>query len=115
MKKITKTFIILSALFPLITYAQLVNTYSLIFTIGKIVSRLSLVVAGMALLVFFWGLVKFIFRVGGDEKAVSEGKNLIVWGLIAIFAMVSVWGIIEFVSKDIGFTHTFGLPLLPVR
>ncbi len=71
------------------------------------------VVAGLALLIFFWGLFKFIFRVGsGDEKAVGEGKNLMIWGLIALFIMVSVWGILRFVYTDIGFTK-FGLPLLP--
>lgn len=60
------------------------------------------VVAGLALLVFFWGLAKFVLRVGGDEKAVEEGKNLIIWGLIALFVMVSVWGIIGFVQRDLG-------------
>ena len=71
------------------------------------------VVAGLALLIFFWGLFKFIFRVdSGDEKAVGEGKNLMIWGLIALFIMVSVWGILRFVYTDIGFTK-FGLPLLP--
>ena len=72
------------------------------------------VVASLALLVFFWGLVKLIFRVGGgDEKAVSEGKNLMGWGLIALFVMISVWGILYFFYRDIGFSPQFGAPLLP--
>ena len=57
------------------------------------------VIAGLALLVFVWGLVKFIFRAGGDEKAVGDGKNLMKWGLIALFVMVSVWGIIRFMQN----------------
>jgi len=71
------------------------------------------VIAGLALLVFVWGLAKFIFRVGGDEKAVAEGKKLMVWGLVALFVLVSVWGILRFVYKDIGFARPFGFPLLP--
>lgn len=71
------------------------------------------VIAGLALLVFVWGLVKFIFRVGGDEKAVEEGKNLMKWGLIALFALVSFMAILAFVYGDIGFSRPFGLPLLP--
>jgi hypothetical protein len=71
------------------------------------------VLAGLALFVFFWGLAKFILRIGGDEKAIGEGKNLMKWGLIALFVMVSVWGILRFVYTDLGFSPSFGLPLLP--
>lgn len=71
------------------------------------------VITGLALLIFLWGLTKFIARVGGDEKAVDEGKNLMKWGLIALFVMVSLWGIIRFFYADFGFSRPFGIPLLP--
>ena len=75
------------------------------------------VIFGIALLVFIWGLVKFISRVGGDEKAVKEGKSLMIWGLVALFVMASIWGILGFFYDDLGFTQPngrpFGLPLLP--
>ncbi|MDO8471267.1 MAG: hypothetical protein Q7S49_01520 [bacterium] len=71
------------------------------------------VIAGLALLVFIWGLVKFIFRIGGDEKAVEDGKNLMKWGLIALFVLISFMAILAFLYKDIGFSRPFGLPLLP--
>src|SRR3989344_308746 len=57
------------------------------------------VITGLALMVFFWGLAKFIFRVGGDEKAVEGGKRLMIWGLLALFVMISVWGIIRFMQN----------------
>lgn len=69
------------------------------------------VVAGLALLVFFWGLAKFIARVGGDEKAVKEGRDLMFWGILALFVMVSFWGIMAFLSGQFGFRTVF--PLLP--
>jgi hypothetical protein len=69
------------------------------------------VVAGMTLLVFFWGLAKFIARVGGDVKAVEEGKNLMIWGIVGLFVMISIWGILAFMSDQFGFGHVF--PLLP--
>ena len=71
------------------------------------------VIAALALLVFLWGLVRFIFRVSGDEKAVDEGKNLMKWGLIALFILVSFWGIIEIVHEDVGFGPFINLPYLP--
>lgn len=76
----------------------------LIQSVGSLIDKLFAVVIGLALLGFFWGLAKFIFRVGGDEKAVGEGKKLMLWGLIALFVMVSVWGIVNFMQQ------AFGLP-----
>lgn len=71
------------------------------------------VLLALALVVFLWGLAKFIFRVGGDEKAVGEGKNLMLWGLIALFILVSAWSIIKLVYEDLGFGIFIGLPFLP--
>ena len=71
------------------------------------------VIIGFAFLVFLWGLAKFVFRIGGDEKAVEQCKNLMKWGLIALFIMVSLDAILAFIYKDIGFSGSFGPPLLP--
>ena len=73
----------------------------LITSVGGLLNPLIVVLVAAALLVFFWGLVKFIFRVGGDEKAVGEGKRLMIWGLIALFVMISVWGIIRFMQNQL--------------
>ena len=78
-----------------------------------LVGALIPVVAGMTLLVFFWGLAKFVARVGGDEKAVSDGKNLMIWGVVGLFVMVSIWGILGFLSDQFGFSKVF--PLLPTN
>lgn len=80
--------------------------------VGLIRTALPLVVA-LALLAFFWGLVKFIFHLSGDDKALQDGKNLMKWGLVALFVLVSIWGILRFVYGDIGFSRPFGFPQLP--
>ncbi len=88
-------------------------------TFGQIVSifldlilLLVPLVASLALLAFFWGLAKFVYNVSGDEKAVADGKNLMKWGLVALFVMVAVWGILRFFYGEIGFTQ-FRVPFLP--
>lgn len=70
------------------------------------------ILVGLALLVFFKGLIAFIAK-SGDEKSHTEGKNLMIWGILALFVMVSVFGILRFFYSDLGFTRSFGLPLLP--
>jgi len=70
------------------------------------------VLTGLALLVFLWGIAKFIFHIGGSEDAIKDGKNLMVWGLIALFILLSFLAIIAFVHNDIGF-GPFERPFLP--
>ena len=77
----------------------MIGVKDLIRAVGGLINPIIAILVGVALLAFFWGLAKFIFRVGGDEKAVEEGKMIMKWGLIALFVMVSVWGIIIFIQE----------------
>ena len=86
--------------------------HDLILIFVDIIKLIIPILVGLALLTFIWGLVKFIFRIGGDEKAVIEGKNFRMGGFIAFFVMVSIWGILAMAYRDVGFTRPFGLPLL---
>jgi hypothetical protein len=72
------------------------------------------IMVGLAVLVFFKGLIAFIAK-SGDAKTHAEGRSLILWGIIALFVMVSVFGILRFFYSDLGFgdARLFGLPLLP--
>lgn len=93
------------------------NSFSdIVFFFIGFIEILIPIVAGIALLVFFWGLTRFIMK-AGDTSAVKEGRDLMVWGTIALFVMVSVWGILRFVQSDLGIGNRhyggFVIPLLP--
>ena len=88
------------------------NLSDLIKIFFDLVKPLTALVAGFALLAFFKGLITFIAK-SGDAKSHEEGRNLMIWGIIALFVMVSIFGILRFFYSDLGFTRTFGLPTLP--
>ena len=69
------------------------------------------IMVGLALLAFFWGLANFILS-AGDEKKLQDGKKLMFWGIIGLFVMVSIWGIINLIYSDF-FGGSIGLPTLP--
>jgi len=60
---------------------------------------------------FFWGVFSFVLN-GDDEKKRSEGKKWMMWSIIALFVMLTVWGIVGVLvnSFDIG---TNVIPQLP--
>ncbi|MFH1472844.1 MAG: hypothetical protein ABIF06_00295 [bacterium] len=93
------------------------NLGELINIFLELATMLMPVLVGLALLVFFWGLMKFIAK-SGDAKSHADGRNLMIWGLIGLFVMMSFLGIIFFFFDDLGFNvgnHPFGLPTLPLK
>ncbi len=55
------------------------------------------IVLSLALLVFFWGLAKYLYKADNDAER-KKGKNLMFFGVIGLFVMVSVWGIVGIIS-----------------
>lgn len=70
-------------------------------TLARLINTATPIVFALALLAFFWGLAIYIFNSGNDEKK-SEGKNIMIWGIIALFIMVSVFGIIRILQQTLG-------------
>ncbi len=62
----------------------------------------------VAFLVFLWGLFKFISG-AGDDEARETGKRHIVWGVLGIFIMLSVFGIIRLLLATFGIGDTTGM------
>ena len=56
----------------------------------------------VALAYFIWGVFNFIRNQDSDAER-ETGKQHMVWGIIGMFIMVAVYGIIGII------THTFGL------
>ncbi len=62
----------------------------------------------LAFLVFLWGVFKFIRS--SDIKDKQDSKQFIYSGLIGLFIMVSVWGIIKIATTTLGIDST--VPML---
>ena len=99
-----KKALILNALMfgPLLVLAQasidLTYFQNFIATIQSIVNTLVPLFIALALLFFIWGLVTFILA-AGDEAARAEGRSKMIWGIIALFVIVSVWGLVALLNQ----------------
>ena len=96
-----KALLPLSYLMPALVFAQDSDVGGIIPLIGNIIGALTPIVVALALLYFFWGLAKYILA-AGDEAKKDEGKNIMIWGVIALFVMVSIWGIIGLLGETFG-------------
>ncbi|MBX4199870.1 hypothetical protein KW790_00155 [Candidatus Parcubacteria bacterium] len=87
-------------------------TFRTIIThVVELINLLLPVLVGAALLVFFWGLVKFIGK-SGDAASHADGRSLMIWGVLGLFIMISFMGLISLFGSDLGLFVT-GLPFLP--
>lgn len=68
---------------------------------NKLLGTITVITFTAALAVFFWGLAKYMWS-AGSEEAKAQGRRVMVGGVIALFVMSSVWGIITFFAKDLG-------------
>jgi hypothetical protein len=114
MKKLYKIkhFIFITLLVPSISFALNCDTaFSLtssnfagiVNEILCIIEILIPILIGLALMFFFWGLSKFILNSDKPEK-IKEGKNYMMWGILALFILISFKGIVVFLASELELT-----------
>ncbi len=74
------------------------NFQCLVSFTADMINDLIYLLIGFGILVFIFGLVKYV-AAGGDEDKISEAKRFILFGLIALFVMMSVWGLVNLLVK----------------
>ena len=116
MKKIALIGSLLWAL-PFVAFAQTAqNLVGLIRLAGDILNMLIPVLIALALVVFFWGLVQYVWGASGEDSK-SSAKNIMIAGLLSLFVMVSVWGIIRLAQNTLGVQGNQPIqpPFVPTR
>jgi hypothetical protein len=96
------------ALAPVLASAQAFgNVNSLLNGFRGLINPALAIVTGLAILAFFWGLLKFIFS-AGDEEERKKGRGYMIWSLVALFVMFSVWGLLQFIGNAFNIQNTQG-------
>ena len=103
LRTLSKIGLVVTALTPSLALAaaQPQNFAQLIGIFTDILLLIVPIVFALALLTFFWGLARFIFFTAGNEEAHAEAKNIMIWGIIALFVMLSLWGFVRILHETI--------------
>lgn len=68
------------------------------------------ILLSVAILVLVYGIFKFIVK-AGDETARKEGRQFMLWAIIGIFILTSIWGIIGVLQNTLSLnTSTQNVP-----
>jgi hypothetical protein len=60
----------------------------------------------LAFLSFIWGIVQFVIN-SDDEAKKTKGKQFMLWGIIALTVMVSVWGLVNILGATFNVNGSF--------
>lgn len=102
MKKIISiAFVSAVALLPLSTFAAASTIQDVLRNLNLPLQLATTLVVMLALLLFFWGLAMYVFGSSNDEKR-KKGIPMMIWGIVAIFIMLSIFGIINMLQATFG-------------
>lgn len=63
----------------------------------------------VAIVMFVWGVIQFFIINANEEAKRAQGKQFMIWGIIALAVMLSVWGLVGI----LGATFGVGTSILP--
>ncbi|MDR3571558.1 MAG: hypothetical protein P4L81_05210 [Candidatus Pacebacteria bacterium] len=98
--------------FAVIALPALASAQSLLNTLGFFNTLLNAAIGLMvtlAIIAFFYGLIKYLFTGATEGKA--DGLKVMLYGVITIFVMVSIWGLVRLLQSTFQVTST--TPVIP--
>jgi hypothetical protein len=101
MKKVA----VFASLFALPFVASAQNFTAFLGTLSYWISLIIPLLISFAVVLFLWGLVKFVMN-AEDEGARASGRQLMIWGIIALFVMVAFWGIVGWLQNSLTLNTT---------
>jgi hypothetical protein len=104
---INATALVLALGLPIVVHAQTFN--NLVETIFDLINFAIGILVGVAIASFFWGLIKYLFSAKGGQDQ-KKASNIMVWGILGLFAMLSVYGIIRLLQGSFGLNTASNLP-----
>ncbi len=113
LKKISAVAV--SSFLPLVALAQYTPTQGVVGLINYVHQLANLilpVLIAVAVVYFIWQV--FVFVIADSDEKKSKAKGQMIWGIVGIFVMVSVWGLVAILVNTFGTGNSsVTLPTLP--
>jgi len=86
----------------IISYAEAATIDSLVNAVNKVVvNPLIIFIFALALVIFIYGVAQYLLNPESEEVR-KQSKSHMIWGVVGMFIMVSVFGIMRIILNTIG-------------
>lgn len=65
----------------------------------------------LASVAFVWGIIQYFLNPTNEENR-KKGKSFMIWGLVALFVMLTMWGLVAILSNTFFGQGTVFIPQL---
>lgn len=116
MKTFNRIAIIVALCTPFLAMAESRNFKELVsLVITEFITPATYLIMSLAVVFFLWNMMMVVKNSDNSEE-LSKFKDKAIWGIVAIAVMVSMWGLVNFVTKSLNLnvTEKITIPGLPV-
>jgi len=88
--------------------------FGIICRVGQILNSIVPILIALGIVFFVWGVITYMMA--GDEEKKKEGRTKIIYGIIGLAVIVSLWGLVGILIRTFDVKNTFqgNLPTIPV-
>lgn len=110
----TFLFSLFALVLPMLSFAQVDHVVSVcdsipdsnllttfICRIGVVINSIIPILIALGVVYFIWGVISY--AIAKDEEAKTKGRSAMIWGLIALLVITSIWGLVQVMKDFIGF------------
>lgn len=108
-KNLFLTTVFSSFVVPVLVHADAISKFGQQITdVNKtVVSAFATLFMALAMVAFFYGMVEFILASrDGESKGMQNGKQFMLWSVIGLFVMFSIYGLIKFGQGILGIQNS---------
>ncbi len=84
---------------------QITTLHGLITLFYAIINTVVPFLIGLGVFVIIYGVFAYLSHAGEEEKR-TEARQFVLWGVIGVFIMVSIWGLINILVNTFDFKRT---------
>ncbi len=97
---------------PVLTFAQgVTDANSLIAKFNRLVNAAIPIIVTLAVVWIVWYVFKYMIAGGEEEKKASKGG--IVYGIVGLAIILSIWGLVNILVRTLGLDNTVPVNQLP--
>lgn len=84
--------------------AQAGTIEKILCEISNILNTIIPIIIVLGVVYFVWGVVSYV--IASEEEAKTAGRNRMIYGIIGLVVIVSMWGLVGIVTRTFGLNST---------
>lgn len=83
---------------------QVTDITTLLCKISQLLNSVIPVLIALGVVYFVWGVVSYV--ISGDEEAKKKGRSRIIYGIIGLAVIISMWGLVGILTRTFGLENS---------